>query len=98
MVGTLVIVIGFQSTDALGAAYGIAVTGTMSITTLLFAVIARARWHWPLWRVLALTAFFFSFDFAFLGANALKIEQGGWVPLAIAAGGGGLVRNPEERR
>ena len=76
---------------ALGAAYGIAVTGTMSITTLLFAVIARARWHWPLWRVLALTAFFFSFDFAFLGANALKIEQGGWVPLAIAAGVGVLM-------
>jgi KUP system potassium uptake protein len=91
MVGTLVIVIAFQSTDALGAAYGIAVTGTMSITTLLFAVIARARWHWPLWRVLALTGFFFTFDFAFLGANALKIEQGGWVPLAIAAGVGVLM-------
>jgi KUP system potassium uptake protein len=91
MVGTLLIVIGFRSTSALGAAYGIAVTGTMSITTLLFTVIARARWHWPLWRVLALAGFFFSFDFAFLGANALKIEQGGWVPLAIAAGVGVLM-------
>jgi KUP system potassium uptake protein len=91
MVGTLLIVVGFRSTSALGAAYGIAVTGTMSITTLLFAVIARVRWHWPLWRVLVLAGFFFSFDFAFLGANVLKIEQGGWVPLAIAAGVGVLM-------
>jgi KUP system potassium uptake protein len=86
MVGTLLIVAGFKSSGALGAAYGIAVTGTMAITTLLFAVVARTRWGWPLWRVVALAAFFFAFDFAFLGANALKIVQGGWVPLAIALG------------
>jgi KUP system potassium uptake protein len=85
MIGTLLIVIGFKSTDALGAAYGIAVTGTMSITTLLFAVVARTRWNWPLWRVIGLAGFFFSFDIAFMGANVLKIEQGGWVPLVIAA-------------
>jgi KUP system potassium uptake protein len=91
MIGTLLIVVVFQSTTALGAAYGIAVTGTMSITTLLFAVIARVRWHWPLWRVVVLAGFFFTFDFAFLGANALKIEQGGWVPLALAAGVGVLM-------
>jgi KUP system potassium uptake protein len=84
MVGTLLIVAGFKSSSALGSAYGIAVTGTMSITTLLFAVVARTRWGWPLWRVVALATFFFLFDFAFLGANALKITQGGWVPLAIA--------------
>jgi KUP system potassium uptake protein len=84
MVGTLLIVLGFRSSGALGAAYGIAVTGTMAITTMLFAVIARTRWGWPLWRVVTLTSFFFAFDFAFLGANALKIEQGGWVPLGIA--------------
>jgi KUP system potassium uptake protein len=84
MVGTLLIVVGFQSSSALGAAYGIAVTGTMSITTLLFAVIAHTRWRWPLWRVVALAAFFLAFDLAFLGANALKIERGGWVPLALA--------------
>ncbi|MFL5391924.1 MAG: potassium transporter Kup [Myxococcales bacterium] len=86
MVGTLLIVAGFKSSGALGAAYGIAVTGTMAITTLLFAVVARTRWGWPLWRVVALATFFFVFDFAFLGANALKIVQGGWVPLAIATG------------
>ena len=84
MVGTLLIVVGFKSAGALSAAYGIAVTGTMAITTLLFAVIARTRWNWPLWRVIALAAFFFTFDLAFLGANALKIAHGGWVPLAIA--------------
>jgi len=84
MIGTLLIVLGFRSSGALGAAYGIAVTGTMSITTLLFAIVARTRWHWPLWRVVGLAAFFFTFDFAFLGANALKIERGGWVPLVIA--------------
>ncbi|MEO8564419.1 MAG: potassium transporter Kup [bacterium] len=86
MIGTLCIVWGFKSSSALGSAYGIAVTGTMSITTLLFAVVARTRWNWPLWRVVALSAFFFTFDFAFLGANALKIFSGGWVPLAIAVG------------
>jgi KUP system potassium uptake protein len=49
------------------------------------AVVARTRWHWPMWRVAALTAFFLAFDLAFLGANALKIRHGGWVPLLIAA-------------
>ena len=84
MVGTLLVVLGFQSSGALSAAYGIAVTGTMAITTLLFAVIARSRWNWPLWRVVGLAAFFFAFDLAFLGANALKIAHGGWVPLVVA--------------
>jgi len=84
MVGTLLIVLGFRSTAALGAAYGIAVTGTMSVTTLLYAVVARTRWNWPMWQVVGLAAFFFTFDFAFLGSNALKIQSGGWVPLVIA--------------
>ena len=83
MVGTLLIVLGFGSSGALGAAYGIAVTGTMAITTILFAVVARSRWEWPLSRVIALTVFFLTFDLAFLAANALKIGNGGWVPLAI---------------
>jgi len=85
MIGTVCIVLGFKSSSALGAAYGIAVTGTMSITTLLFAVVARTRWNWPLWQVVSLTAFFFVFDFAFLGANVIKIAAGGWVPLVLAA-------------
>jgi KUP system potassium uptake protein len=84
MVGTLLIVVGFKSSSALGAAYGIAVTGTMAVTTLLFAVVSRTRWGWPMWRVIGLAAFFFAFDLAFLGANLLKIGRGGWVPLVIA--------------
>jgi KUP system potassium uptake protein len=69
----------------LAAAYGIAVTGTMVITTLLFAVVARGRWGWPLWRVAALTAGFLVIDLAFFGANVIKVVAGGWVPLARAA-------------
>jgi len=86
MVGTLLIVIGFQSSSALGAAYGIAVTGTMAITTILFTVVARGQWGWPLWKALGLAAIFLTFDIAFLSANVLKIGNGGWVPLAIALG------------
>ena len=84
-VGTLLVVLGFQSSTALGAAYGIAVTGTMTITTILFFVITVYRWHWPLWETLALTAIFLAVDLSFLGANIIKVAHGGWVPLAIAA-------------
>ena len=84
MVSCLLVVIGFGSTSALGAAYGIAVTGTMAITSVLFVVVAAGRWHWPRWRAFSLAAAFLAIDLAFLGANALKIEHGGWVPLAIA--------------
>ena len=84
MVSCVVVVLGFRNASALGAAYGIAVTGTMSITTVLFAVVAAARWNWPKWRALALASSFLLMDLAFLGANAMKIRHGGWVPLAIA--------------
>jgi KUP system potassium uptake protein len=86
MVACVVVVLGFRSSSALGAAYGIAVTGTMSITTVLFAVVAAARWNWPKWKALALASAFLVMDLAFLGANAMKITHGGWVPLAIAIG------------
>ena len=84
MLSCLLVVIGFGSSTALGAAYGIAVTGTMAITTVLFVVVAASRWHWPRWRALSLAAAFLAVDLAFLGANALKVAHGGWVPLAIA--------------
>ncbi|MGH7654071.1 MAG: potassium transporter Kup [Gemmatimonadaceae bacterium] len=84
MVSCLLVVIGFGSSSALGAAYGIAVTGTMAITTVLFVVVAANRWHWPRWKALALAAAFLTVDLAFLGSNALKIAHGGWVPLVIA--------------
>jgi KUP system potassium uptake protein len=82
-VGCLMIVIGFKNTTALGAAYGIAVTGTMFITTILFYVVARLRFRWEAWKAISLTAVFLVVDFAFFGANIVKVDDGGWVPLAL---------------
>jgi KUP system potassium uptake protein len=84
MVGCLILVIGFRSSSALSAAYGIAVTGTMAITSLLFAVVARSRWNWSKLHVGVLLASFLAIDLSFLVANVVKIEHGGWVPIAMA--------------
>jgi KUP system potassium uptake protein len=80
----VLLVLTFQSTGNLASAYGIAVTGTMTITTILFCRVARDIWGWPRWRVAAIGALFLFVDLAFLGANLVKIESGGWVPLLIA--------------
>jgi KUP system potassium uptake protein len=85
-VGTIFVVLWFQSTNAIAAAYGIAVTGTMAITTVLFYVLVLRRWHWNVVAASLLTAVFLIIDLAFFGANALKVRQGGWVPLAVALG------------
>ena len=85
MISTIVIVIGFESSSALAAAYGIAVTMTMVITAVLLHVIAVERWHWPKAVVYCLTAVFLTVDLTFLGANLLKIFQGGWLPILIGA-------------
>jgi KUP system potassium uptake protein len=81
--GCVLIVLGFKNSSALGAAYGIAVTGTMAITTILYGVVATARWNWPASRVLPFLAAFLLIDLLFLGANVVKIAHGGWVPLAL---------------
>jgi KUP system potassium uptake protein len=86
MVGCLLLVIAFRSSAALGGAYGVAVTGTMAITSLLFFAIARYRWRWRWWAAAGLTAAFLTVDLIFLAANLGKITAGGWVPLAVAAG------------
>jgi KUP system potassium uptake protein len=83
-VACVMLVLTFRSSGNLASAYGIAVTGTMTITTILFCLVARDRWRWPLWRVLAVGALFLSVDLAFLGANLVKIAKGGWFPLVIA--------------
>ena len=83
MVGCLAVVVYFGSVSKLGAAYGIAVTGTMAITTILFHEIARSRWNWSPLKAGALSGAFLLIDLAFLGANLIKIEHGGWVPLAL---------------
>jgi KUP system potassium uptake protein len=86
MIGCLLLVIGFGSSSALSGAYGVAVTGTMAVTTVLFCALARQRWRWPVWRVGAVAVVFLGIDLAFFIANMTKVGQGGWVPLAIAAG------------
>ncbi len=84
MLGCLFVVLFFRSVDNISAAYGIAVTGTMAMTTLLFFVVSTRVWHWPLGRALAFGAGFLVIDLAFFGANIPKIAQGGWFPLAVA--------------
>jgi KUP system potassium uptake protein len=85
MLSCLVVVLGFKNSTDLGAAYGIAVTGTMAITSVLFIVVATTTWHWPRWQAVLLGSAFLIVDLAFFGANSLKVAKGGWVPLAIAA-------------
>lgn len=78
------LVLSFRSASALASTYGVAVTGTMTITTILFAVVARRIWKWALWKVVALTSLFLVVDLAFFGANLLKVPDGGWFPLLVA--------------
>ena len=86
LVMVLVAVFGFRSSDALSAAYGIAVTGTMTITTMLALVVARYQWHWSRVAVVAAGALFLAIDLSFLGANLIKVEYGGWFPLVLGLG------------
>ncbi|WP_435659324.1 potassium transporter Kup [Methylobacillus flagellatus] len=85
MIGVMALVLGFGSSGDLAAAYGIAVTGDMVITTLLAGVVFHGVWGWSLWRTGALVAVFLVIDLALFGANVLKIPDGGWVPILIGA-------------
>ncbi len=78
------LVFTFQSSSNLAAAYGIAVTGTMTITTVLITFVMVLYWRWPLLLVIPLISVLFITDLTFFAANALKIPQGGWFPLGIA--------------
>ena len=84
LAGCIAIVVGFRTSSNLAAAYGVAVTSTMVITTILFYVVARNRWGWGLLSAGALAAFFLIIDLAFFGANIIKVAQGGWFPLLLA--------------
>jgi KUP system potassium uptake protein len=84
MLATLLLVLTFRSSSGLAAMYGVAVTTTMVITTILFYVVARERWHWSLWHTLLLAGAFLIMDLGFFGANILKLRKGGWVPLLLA--------------
>jgi KUP system potassium uptake protein len=85
LIAVIAAVMGFRSSTALGAAYGIAVTGTMMITTVLTFFVIRYSWHYPWWLCVGATAFFVLIDAMFFSANLLKIVDGGWFPLAIGA-------------
>ena len=85
MLGCIAIVVGFGTSSNLAAAYGVAVTSTMVITTILFYVVARERWGWSRLLTGALCAVFLIIDLAFFGANIVKVTHGGWFPLLLAA-------------
>lgn len=85
MAACVALVLAFGSSSNLAAAYGVAVTTTMVITTVLLFRIERTRWRWPLWAALGSTVFFLIIDLAFWGANMLKIPAGGWFPLLVGA-------------
>jgi len=84
MIGCIGLVVTFQSSKALASAYGIAVTSTMLVTTLLFYEVCRNRWSWPVWKAMAVCGPLAVVDAAFLGANIPKIPHGGWFPLLVA--------------
>ncbi|HEY5348060.1 MAG TPA: potassium transporter Kup [Rhizomicrobium sp.] len=83
-VGVVLIVLIFKSSDALAAAYGIAVTGVMVISTVLVGIVAWHQWHWNRFAVIGVFGILGLIDLAFLTSNTLKIVQGGWLPLAVA--------------
>jgi KUP system potassium uptake protein len=86
MVACVALVLGFRESSALADAYGIAVTGTMAITSMLFYFVATDLWKWGHVRAAALLALFLSFDLSFFGACSIKIAHGGWFPIAVAVG------------
>ena len=84
MVSCLGLVVAFRTSSALAMTYGVALSGTMTITTILFAVVMRRLWGWSRWKVAGITVVFLIVDLAFVGANMLKVPNGGWLPLLMA--------------
>jgi KUP system potassium uptake protein len=85
LVACVWLVLSFKESSALAAAYGIAVTGTMSITSVIYFQVLTRAWHWPRWRAIPLVGLFLVFDLAFFGANLMKFFDGGWFPVGLAA-------------
>ena len=84
--GSIATVYGFKSSSALAAAYGIAVTATMIVTTLVLFIVMRRAWGWPTWQATLVCAIFLYIDFTFFRANLHKFADGGWLPVFIALG------------
>ena len=83
LAGVIVLVLAFKSSGALASAYGIAVTGTMVVTSIMAIAVMWKHWKWPLWLVLPIMLPLLALDLIFFGANSLKILEGGWMPLAL---------------
>ena len=83
-VGCIGLVLGFRNTTNLAGTYGVAVTGTMTITSILYAGVARYCWNWSVWRVALIVGPILLVDLAFAGANITKIPHGGWFPILVA--------------
>jgi KUP system potassium uptake protein len=85
MIACLGVVIGFGESSSLAGAYGIAVTGTMTITSILYLIVIIRVWRWSLWMAVPLVTVFLVFDLSYFGANLLKVKDGGWFTLLAAA-------------
>ena len=84
MIGCLALALTFKESSRLAAAYGIAVTGTMAITTLIYYYVTRYNWGWPAWKALLPAGIFLCFDLAYFSANLLKFVDGGWIAVGVA--------------
>ncbi len=82
-VACLALVLAFRSSSNLAAAYGLAVTIDMCITSAVFFFVARYAWNWPMWRAAGLVGLFLVFDLLYFGSNALKFFDGGWLPVVV---------------
>jgi KUP system potassium uptake protein len=82
--GVLILMVTFRSSSKLATAYGVAVTGTLIITTALFLVVARAAWHWATWKLVVAAIAFGGAEITYFAANLTKVAHGGWLPLLIA--------------
>jgi KUP system potassium uptake protein len=84
MIACIGLVLAFRESSRLAAAYGVAVTANMAITSVIFFFLITHIWHWPLWKAAPLVGLFLVFDLAYLISNLLKIVDGGWFPIAVA--------------
>lgn len=84
-ISCIALVLAFKESSKLAAAYGIAVSGTMGITSIAYYVVTRHAWKWPVWKALPIVVLFLSFDIPFFAANCLKFLEGGYVPILVGA-------------